>query len=122
MGTIYQASNARYTGRGAPATLVVLPDGKILNNRAMSKVRQQERGHEAVERRLVELGAAPPRAGQRPAEWLWAALDGIGASKMRHRGCHRYAFPLGTTRSERRGVRIAFDSLPYVKQPHELAA
>lgn len=115
VGTIYQASNARYTGRGAPATLVVLPDSTVLNNRAMSKVRSQERGHDYVERALVTLGAHPPRAGEAPARWLAAALEEVGARRLRHHGCHRYAFSVASDSRARRRVRLAPGEFAYPK-------
>ena len=36
IGTLYQASNATYAGRGAARTVLVLPDGRVLNERALS--------------------------------------------------------------------------------------
>ncbi len=116
VGTIYQASNAVYTGRGTPRTLTILPDGSVLSDRAAQKIRSQDRGHEYAERQLVRLGARVPRAGESPATWLAVALDVIGARKIRHPGNHRYAFRLGTTRSGRATVRIAPAGQPYPKR------
>ncbi|MDQ6617425.1 MAG: hypothetical protein M3083_22425 [Actinomycetota bacterium] len=84
------------------------------------KVRGQERGHDSVERRLVALGARPPAAGQRPAEWLDGALRDIGCRRLRHRGCLRFAWPLGTTRRQRAQVVIALPALGYPKSPDPL--
>lgn len=118
IGTIYQASNATYTGRSTPRTLTVLPDGTTLSARAMQKVRQQEQGHEYVERRLVALGARAPAAGAGDhAGWLAAALAQSGAVQLRHRGNHRYVFALGATVHERGQVRIHGGRLPYPKRP-----
>lgn len=115
VGTIYQASNARYCGRATARSLVLLPDGCSLNDRATQKVRSQERGHEHVERRLCALGARPLRSGEQPAAWLSEALDAIGARKVRHQGNHRYAFALGSP-SERRRLPIRLDSQPFPKE------
>lgn len=112
IGTIYQASNAVFTGRGTPRTLTLLPDGSILSDRAMQKVRKGE--GEYVERRLVGLGARPPRAEVRPADWLTDALNDLGAVRMRHRGCLRYA--IATSRRNRRRVTIAGTAQPYPKR------
>ena len=114
VGHIYQAVGGVFTGRSTPRTMTLLPTGDVLNERAKSKVRAQERGHEAVERRLVALGASPPRAGQRPAAWLAQALDDIGAGPLIHGGQYRYAWAIGN-RAERRGVRIALPAQPYPK-------
>lgn len=115
IGVVYQASNALYTGRGAPQTMTILPTGEVLNNRAKSKVRGQEMGHEHVERKLVTLGARPMRAGEKPAAWLARAMDDVGVVRVRHRGNFRYCFTLGT-RSQRRAVRLGRPSLPYPKE------
>ena len=117
-GTIYQASNAAYTGRGTARTLTVLPDGTVLNARAQSKVRRQEQGHEYVETRLIALGAPVPHPGQDMARWLAAALDAVHARRVRHRGNHRYVFRLGTTRRDREAVTLGLPTVPaYPKQP-----
>lgn len=113
VGTIYQASNAAFTGRGTARTITVLRDGTTLSDRALQKVRRAERGHEYVERRLVALGARAPRAGHSGAAWLPAALEDVRAVRLRHRGCLRYAFT--TSRRDRRLVRIAAPRLPYPK-------
>lgn len=115
-GVIYQASNAAYLGRGTARTLVLLPDGQVLSARAMQKIRAQDQGHEYAERQLIELGARPLRAGEQPASWLAGALDDVGAVRVRHRGNHRYAWPVGGRR-ERARVLIAGERLPYPKQP-----
>ena len=94
VGTIYQATNAAYLGRGTGRTLVVLPDGSVLNDRAISKVRGQERGHEHVERRLMGYGARPRSLGQSSGAWLARELEAIGARQMRHPGNHRFGFVL----------------------------
>ncbi|MEV5012063.1 hypothetical protein [Streptomyces sp. NPDC055692] len=46
-----------YLGKTRPRRLTMLPDGSVLHDRAMSKVRNGERGRGGVERRLVALGA-----------------------------------------------------------------
>jgi len=116
VGTIYQASNARYCGRATPRSLVLLPDGTVLSARSAQKVRAKERGHEHVERLLVGLGATPPAADERGADWLAEALRAVGATTLRHRGNHRYAFALGDRRARRR-LRIEGVTGPYPKQP-----
>jgi len=44
VGTMYQASNAVYTGRGTPRTLTVLRDATVFSDRAAQKVRSQVKG------------------------------------------------------------------------------
>jgi hypothetical protein len=116
IGTIYQAANAQAAGRSTPRTLTVLRDGTVLSDRAASKIRSQDQGHDYAERQLTALGARPRRAGEPPAAWLDRALADTGARKIRHPGCHRYCFRLGATRRARSAVTIALPRTPYPKQ------
>jgi len=116
VGVVYSATNFAYLGRGTARSVILLPDGRTLSERAAQKVRAGERGHEYVERRLCALGARVPRAGEAMGAWLADALETVGATRLRHRGNHRYGLAIGPTRSERRAVRIALDPLPYPKQ------
>ena len=118
VGIIYQASNSTYCGRATARTLIVLPDGRVLSDRSAQKVRSQDRGHEHVEKMLVSLGATPPRPRHLGASWLADALEDVRATRIRHRGNHRYAFALGT-RSVRRRLQILGASHPYPKQVDE---
>ena len=115
VGTIYQAANAVFTGRSSAHVLVLLPNGAVLNRRSMQKVRRREVGHDYVERLLVGAGAPPPRARQDPKRWLDEALASVGAARVAHRGCYRYAFRLGLNRAERARVAIALDAASYPK-------
>lgn len=115
IGIIYQALNAAYCGRGTARSLMLLPDGRVLNDRARQKIRKQERGHEHVERILVGFGARPMRAFEKPSVWLAAAQDQVGVARVRHGGNHRYVFRLGN-KAERRQVRIALPAGIYPKE------
>jgi hypothetical protein len=118
VGTIYQASNATYTGRATARTVKLLPDGTVLNGRARQKVRAQEQGHRYVEQKLISLGASVPRAGCDPAAWLREALLDVGARNLRSRGPHRYVFRLGRNRRERERIRLGKPELKlYPKRP-----
>ncbi len=94
VGTIYQATNARYTGMSAARTLLLLPDGRTLSPRALSKLRSGERGQ----------------------RYVAALVRGAGGSlrTIRHPGCHRYAFSL-----DRRRSVVALPALPYPKRTGE---
>lgn len=114
VGTIYQASNARYTGRATARTIYRLPNGQLFNEQAMGKVRLQKQGHEYAEEQLCSFGARPRRRREDPSAWLHRALREAGCTRERHPGNHRYLFTLGDRRS-RRGVRITMPSLAYPK-------
>jgi len=117
VGIIYQATNARYTGRSTAGIEWVLQDGVIVTRRAVQKVRSRDQGHGYVERLLTDRGAAPLQDGDDPKLWLTAALDAAGARAVRHAGKHRYVFQLGATARARAQVRVALPALPYPKQP-----
>lgn len=114
VGTIYQATNATYTGRATARTLRLLPDGRVLSDRAMQKVRAQDQGHDYVERQLVAHGARPMRPGERPATWLADALDAARVTRLRHPGNHRYCFAVGGP-AQRRRVRLGMPPASYPK-------
>lgn len=115
VGCVYQSSNAIYLGRSTPETADILPNGKVFNNKAKSKIRKQERGHGYAERQLIALGAKPMRAGESPHAWLAQALADVGSVKVRHRGKHRYGFAIGS-KSQRRRLHIAGTPRPYPKE------
>ncbi|GIF74153.1 Mom family adenine methylcarbamoylation protein [Asanoa siamensis] len=94
VGIIYQAFNCIYLGTSKTTTTIWLPDGTCLDERTMQKIRAQERGHAAAERRLVSFGARPMRAGEKPHEWLRQALLDVKVTRRRTPGKHRYAMPL----------------------------
>jgi hypothetical protein len=108
IGTIYQAHNARYIGRGTARTLRLLPDGTLFSERTLQKVRKQERGWEAAVELLARHGA-PPFAGE-PRAWLRAALAAVTRT-LRHPGNHKYAWPL-----QPRVERFMPTALPYPKK------
>jgi hypothetical protein len=110
IGTIYQAHNAVYLGRGTARTLTLLPDGSILSDRAQQKVRAVERGLGYSVGRLLAFGAEPPRslAPAYLSAWLRVWKDRL-CRLVRHRGNHKYAWAL------HRHIRLP-RSLPYPKQ------
>jgi len=116
VGTIYQASNARYLGRATPRTLALLPDGTVFSARAMQKIRDQDQGHEYAEAHLIAFGAQPMRAYENPARWLREALAAAGVRPLRHQGNHRYAFATGRNRGEKNRVVIDGQNVAYPKQ------
>lgn len=110
VGTIYQAHNAAYLGRGKARLLRLLPDGRVFSERAISKIRSLERGWRHCAAQLEAAGATPladPDAGDARA-WLATWLPRV-TRPFRHPGNHRYAW-----RIDRR-MRWAPERLPYPK-------
>jgi hypothetical protein len=107
IGTIYQAFNGRYLGRSATRTLALLPDGSVLNARAIQKIRSLERGWRYAAALLERFGAAPLSGD--PAAWLACWLPKLTRT-LRHSGNHKYAWPL-----HRSAYKEMPGSLPYPK-------
>ena len=99
LGTIYQASNGMYLGRGTARTLRLIdaPDGRVLtfSDRAAQKVRAKSQGWQYSTRQLLAAGAPPlPADDPTPSqlqEWLRLARAQV-TRPLRHRGNHRYAW------------------------------
>lgn len=106
IGTIYQASNAVYLGRGRARILRLLPDGRVFSERAISKIRNGERGWRYAVDLLVAAGAGEP--GADVGRWLESALATV-TRPLRHPGNHKYAWKLD------RAVRLPA-SRPYPKR------
>lgn len=93
IGTIYQALSATYRGRGSARTIRILPDGSILSDRAMTKIRKRERGWRGAVATLVAHGAAQPAEGADLRAWL-ELWRGRLTRRLKHPGCHRYIWPI----------------------------
>jgi len=109
LGTIYQAKSAVFLGRGSPGTLRLLPDGRVLSNRALSKIRVRDQGWRYGVELLERAGAAPLAANDNAADWLATWLPRL-TRPLSHPGNLKYAFPL-----ERAARRALPPSLPYPK-------
>jgi hypothetical protein len=109
VGTIYQASNAVYVGRGSRRTLHMLPDGTVFSARAASKIRQRERGWRYAAAQLERFGVPPLSSTADAAAWLRDALKQV-ARTTRHPGNHKYAWALA-----KRDRRLLPASQPYPK-------
>ena len=106
-GCIYQSCNAVKSGRSTARRLRLLPDGRVLSDRAISKIRARERGWEYAAQILVDHGADPLEGD--PAAWLRLWLARI-TRPLDHPGNHRYVFGL-----DRRTKRNLPPSDPYPK-------
>lgn len=115
VGTIYQAFNGAYLGRATPRTLKLLPDGRVLSARAISKIRAGVKGWAYAVESLTRLGVNPPvcLGGAPDVEelraWLSAALQRV-TRNVRHQGNHKYAWAL-----RRQAERFIETRLPYPK-------
>ena len=100
VGQVYQGLNAQCRGRARARTLLIMPNGRVASERALSKIRTQDVGREYAERQLLEAGADPRRTLEAPHDWI-DRLTGAGFfRKVRHPGNWVYTFAL--TRKARR--------------------
>lgn len=114
LGTIYQAFNGAYLGRGKRQVLRLLPDGSVFSARAASKIRNLERGWRGAASVLERFGADAPREDD-PRAWLTTWLERI-TRRVTHPGCHRYAWALA-----KRARTYVTSRLPYPKRDTLLA-
>lgn len=109
IGTIYAAHNAAYLGRGRARTLLLCPDGTALQERALSKIRGDERGGDGAQDRLEALGAPSRHRGESGASYLRRALPALQLRRWPTRGNHVFAWPLGHGNL---GLRSTWRTLP----------
>lgn len=118
VGTIYQATNARYVGRTPRRTWRLLPNGAVLTAREISKLRARERGFDGVVQRLVEHGAAPP-----DGDWeTWFARTLQATTRtFRHPGTHRYLWALDAALRRRLPGGCAYPRFTARHDGHQLS-
>lgn len=92
LGSIYQAGNATYLGRGSRGSLVLAPDGRALSPRALSKLRCDGQGAAYAYRQLLAAGAPPRQLGEAGAAYVDRALKEGQFRRLRHPGNHVYAW------------------------------
>lgn len=107
-GIVYQSLSACYLGRSSPRSLHLLPDGRVLSERAIQKIRKGERGWRYAATLLEEFGATSAPTGDK-SEWLACWLARL-TRKLPHTGNHKYAWAL-----EKAARKLLPPSLPYPK-------
>lgn len=99
IGVIYQAHNGRFVGRARAEWMWLDPEGRTVNRRGLSKLRNGERGEAHVYRRLLELGAPPRRGGEEGAAYVARALAEGPFRRIRHPGNLAYVWAIGGQRA-----------------------
>jgi hypothetical protein len=110
IGQVYQALNAEYFGRASPSTLWLLPSGRVISPRSISKVRNAERGRQYALDQIIAGGAPAPNENETGAEYV-ARVSPL-FRKMRHPGNLAYAWLFD------RHLAPKLPTLPYLKLTH----
>lgn len=100
VGGIYQGLNGVYRGLATARTIHLLPDGRVVNARALQKIRDRSKGWEYAVGDLVEMGAVGPASSEDLRVWLRRELGRVTRT-MRHGGNHRYVWLLNKRRHQR---------------------
>lgn len=93
-GTIYMAKGALFAGRTERRRLLLAPDGRVVNERMLSKIRNGERGIDYAVRRLLDLGAPARNRGEEWPAWLHRVLRPPRFRRAYHPGNYAYLFGL----------------------------
>lgn len=92
IGTIYQASNAAFLGRGTARRLRLLPNGKAVSDRTIQKIRGGENGYRYAAAIFENYGLPQcPDADAPRRAWLNAALEKLTRT-VQHVGNLKYAW------------------------------
>lgn len=94
IGTVYQALSAELRGRSAARTDHILPNGRILSPRALSKLRSGDVGASYAERQILDAGAPARGFAEDPAQWVSRLIDQHFITRRRHSGNLVYTFAL----------------------------
>lgn len=113
LGTIYQATNAHYMGRSKARTLILTPQGTVLSERTLSKLRNEDRGAAGAYALLRHSGCQSRRPFEDSASYVRLATAHL--ARLRHPGNHAYVWPIGSP-GTRRQIRRRFAAcLPFPK-------
>ena len=107
VGQIYQALNASYYGRASRATMLVLPDGKVMNPRTLGKIRREEQGKTYAIGQLIAAGAPEPYSCESGASYV-ARVSPL-FPRLRHPGNLSYGWTFD------KHVETKLPQLPYVR-------
>jgi hypothetical protein len=83
-GTVYKAKGALFAGRARPRWLHLAPDGSVVSERMISKIRREERGIEYAVARLRGYGAPAREIGEDWKSWTRRVLRLPIFRRIRH--------------------------------------
>lgn len=128
VGTIYQALNGRHLGRSTPRSLWLDREGQVVSERAMAKLRTDDRGA-AYAYQVLRAAGAPERLPlEAGADYVRRALRSGPFRLIRHPGNLAYTWAVGDRRVRRAYDQVAMPRLPFpkadalVRPDHRVAA
>lgn len=93
-GMVYQALSAECRGRSSARTDHILPNGRIISPRALSKIRSGDTGSAYASRQLTDAGASARKLGESPEAWIERLKADGSIQRRRHPGNIVYTFAL----------------------------
>jgi hypothetical protein len=118
-GTVYRGLSATFMGRSSKRTLVLDRHGRVISERSLSKLRNDESGAAGAYRMLIEAGAPRRMLGESGREYVERVLKEGPFTKQKHPGNLVFGWGVGS-KGERSSVRKAMKGLAYPPYP-ELA-
>lgn len=112
-GVVYRALSARYMGRSRARTLVLAPDGTVVSERSLSKLRNGETGAAGAYRMLLRYGAPGRRLGEADSDYVRRALEEGPFRRLLHTGCFAFGWPIGSATTRRRVTKSMADGQAY---------
>ena len=100
-GGIYRDSSALYLGRTKPRRLWLADDGTVISDRALSKLRTDDKGASYAYEAIIKHGAPKRNIGENNTAYVTRALTEGPFRCLPHRGNHIYSYPLGSHATRR---------------------
>ena len=86
MGIVYRASSARFAGRTKARWLHVTPRGRVITDRALSKLLHAESGADYVERQMRDQGCPARGCGEMPKDYIARLVKQAALRRELHPG------------------------------------
>lgn len=95
VGAAYQSTSARHVGRSRPRTLLFDTDGRVVSERALTKLRNDESGAKYAYAQLTAAGAPRRRMGESGRDYVTRAINEGPFRRVKHPGnlCYIWASP-----------------------------
>lgn len=117
-GTVYRGLSATYMGRSSKRTLVLDKRGRVISERSLSKLKNDESGAGGAYRMLREAGAPERLFGESGKDYVERAVREGPFVRMKHPGNLVFGWGVGS-KTERSLVRRSMVGMAYPPYPQE---